>query len=499
MQIKKSSFFLNKAFNENNTLPMQNYLNEMSAKGYHIDKIGKVSCIFTEDATVSYLYSVCSVGKELLYTNESGWTHFCNYKNVMFYRKAVPSDAVKIQRTFKKNQQELERGWLAARLAEGLALIGRRGSEYVFQRTEEFSEYEYQIIRIKKQKKTVGKDGKPLPSPFEAARGLLYLCESEDGVTYYFLKDESARHAVTKNRGKRISDQLLAMFISTASAIAFCAAVILTFVALIKNVALGQAWIALTIIGTVSSLTFFLLFIAFFNRFQKIAEARRIRKEEKRALAAKAAALQQEAAETPEKKPASDAKGNTVVMNTVVLNNYGKDGKKGSSFEPLTNSVGQIFEENPELETLNPAFASMKETNELANKAINDTLYVDRSDTLIQGEPAPEKKAAHSPLNVTYEAIAVTEEADEDEEYNVPTSFPFLFFIGCAVLSFISVAAFIFSLRFGILWLISSPKSDFLLLAISLLCIAFTPLTFKYGIKKCIHLLKQGGKENFEN
>ncbi len=509
--IKKSSFFRNRSFSAKSRFKMQSYLNKMSANGMHISKIGRSKCFFDEDASVRYLYSICGDEEDGLYTEGSGWVHFCNYKGVPFYKRAVPTDAVKLVRDYSKKHLKQERSWLNARLREGLSLIGRVGNEYIFQRTKEYTEYEYVIKQVGKSKKT--KDGELL-SPLGNTSGLLFLTTNDDGSLYYFIKDEAARHNVTQTRGKRLSDQIFSIFAATGAAIGFCAAAVVAVYGLIKG---GSLLIPLLICGSVGALIFAIAFGVYFRRFQRIAEERRIRKEEKR-LREEAEALSKDAiAPDAEQKPIETPNNNTVVMNTVVMNNYGDAKNQGSMQNMGINSLGQLYddtliEQNPALDPrVNPAIAAARDPQGFARSVMHSAQYGDAADTLVQGEThndiAPNqliepRRAAALPASTTFDDedwVGTESEADgENEDYEDEAdfdTFPLGSFIFGAIACFAAVMAFIFGLRYGITYFVNFGKENVLSLLFSVLGVAFAPFALHYGITTCRDILRENAYE----
>ena len=379
MEIKKSSFFRNQFFSAKNKSAMQKYLNEMSANGMHISKISKFSCTFTEDASVQYVYSICGENEQTLYTENTGWSHFCNYKGVPFFRKTVPADAVRVTRIFKASQIKQEQNWLNTRLLEGLVLIAKIGDEYIFERNAEKKNFGYYI---KKKAKNTKKD--QVAMPFGDISDMIFVSSTDDAKLFYFIKDETTRKAIIAERGKRFSDQLLAIGLATGSALGFCAAIAVAIYSLIEN---GPYLKTILISCGIGAAVFALLFVIFFRRFQKITEARRIRKEEKLRQAELDA--QHQAKSTEQTQTVEQPAGNTVVMNTVVMNNYGTDAKQ----EPSPFGVGmpnaQFFDPSisPALDpSVNPAIAAAKDPQALASAVINGVSYGQAADTLVQGE-----------------------------------------------------------------------------------------------------------------
>ncbi len=455
--VTKSSFFRNRAFSAKNKFKMQSYLNYMSANGLHISEIRKSKCRFTEDASVRYIYSICGQGDDALYTEQSGWTHFCNYKGVSFFRRAVPADAVKLVRDYKKKHIKQEHSWLMARLREGLALIGKVGNEYIFGRSDEYKYHEYVIKQIGKPKKA--KDGQVI-SPLGDTFGLTFICENGSGSVYYFIKDAKAKNAIIERRGRRLTDQIMAIFLATGAAIGFCAAAACCVFGLIKG---GVFKLPLLIGGAVGGAVFAVLFALSLSKFKKITEARRIYKEEKR-LKREADAIYGNPAQS---EKISEPQSNTVVMNTVVMNNYGEQNAPIGS-----NPYEQIFSDPTIMQ--NPAMAA-------AQSAMNSVRYGDAADTIIQGQAAPF-------LPNAYDEVEWTEPEQEEEKDD---SFPLTEFILCALLCFASVMAMLLGIRYGIGFFVNFGRENILSLLFSVLGIAFSPFTFRYGFSSCTLMLQE--------
>ena len=518
MEIKKSSFWRNSFFSQKNKDSMQQYLNEMSANGFHISKIGKASCFFTEDAGVRYIYSICGEDDDALYTEQSGWTHFCNYKGVPFFRKAVPADAVKMVRTYKKKQEHLEKSWLNARLGEGLSLIGRVGNEYIFERTEEHRGFEYHIRHKTAPKKT--KEGEVIAAPLGEISGLIFVCTNDDGSAYYFIKDENARNSVTENRGKRLSDQILAALITTGSALGFCASIALAIFGLIHK----KLTTPLLIAGGIGVVIFAISFIVFFKKFQRISEQRKIRREEKRKEAERQRAENASPKQEEQPKPI-EAPASTVVMNNIVMNNYGTDA--GMQADPLSLANGQIFGQNPALDpSVNPALnpqtnpaLAMADPQKIVKTVMDTVRYGDAADTINQGEapdddiwqgteqfgggqytpePAPFPQSTSIYDDDEWVGAEQDEDTDEDDEEDNDGGFPLAPFIANAIICLISVFAMIFGIRYGVTWFVKLGEGNVLALVFSLLAIGFSPFAFRYGLLSCKKMLEENNDDTFE-
>ena len=466
---------------------MQRYLNEMSANALHINKIGRFSCTFTEDATLRYVYSICGEHEDCLYTEKSGWEHFCTFKGVSFFRKVVPADAVKLTRQYKKKQASQEISWLNAKLGEGLSLVAKLGDEFIFERTDEKKEYEYSIKY--KQKKKKKNDGQAY-MPFGDISGYTFVCSAESG-NHYFIKDESARHSVLQNRGKRFSDLLFSALIIAGSAIGFCASIVAMIFSLFTNNVFKTP---LLILGAVGTLACTVIFGVFFKKFQRISEERRIRREEKRREAEEQPIPKVE--ETPEQTPIESSTGNTVVMNTVVMNNYGAGAQADTGvptqFPSSVPQNAQMLDPNinPALDPAqNPAISALQNPTEFARAIMNSVKYGEAADTLEQGE-APEIistiPANEQPIYLESEESEPdtpdpTDENDDDQDDKEHESFPLLKFIAFALICFASVLALVLGIRYCITWFTALGQGDALLIALSLIGIGFSPFAFRFG------------------
>lgn len=497
MQIKKSSFLRNKFFSARNKAPMQKFLNEMSANALHINKIGSFSCSFTEDTAIRYVYSICGEDEDILYTEKSGWEHFYTFKGVSFYRKAIPADAVKLTRTYKKKHSHQEISWLNARLSEGLSLIAKIGNEYIFARDDEKKDYEYSV-KYKQKKKKPKKNKEPEAyMPFGDTNGYTFVCEG-DGA-YYFIKDESARHSVIENRGKRLSDLLFSALVVTGSALGFCA----SLAAFIYSFIAAEIFkIPLMIFGGVGALACTVTFFIFFKKFQRISEARKIRREEKRKAQNTPTEAPTEATQSEQR--VAEPTGNTVVMNTVVMNNYGSGTEQGGATQFTPPPMMPDGNVNPALDpSINPAIAAAQNPEELARVVMNGVRYGNAADTLEQGE------AYTQPLSPTNDTAVIDEPIVLDEsdkisfvnpidEYGQDTdgldneeqdTFPLLKFIAYALTCFAAVLGAILGIRYCITWFSALGQGDALLISLSLIGIGFAPFIFRYGLLSCRELL----------
>lgn len=519
--VKKSALFKKPALAPKRRAALQKYLNQMSKNGLHVERIGKLKYVFTEDASIRFIYAIAGEGGETLYSESGEWENFLTVKNVMFFRKSVPADAVSIERKFGKKQKALEKNWLTARLAEGLCLIGRVENEYVFRRGSEYGSYEYHIktADLKKCKK----NNTDPTDTLGGIRGLTFVTASSDGITYYFLKDAKIKNSVTENRGKRLSDQALAVFIATGSAFAFCACAALTVFGAIKSLTF---WLAA---GAVGMLAFGVSFIFFFKRSQKIAEIRKIRADERRArLEAERLSAQsaEEQANAPSDAISTDTtNNNTVVMNTVVLNNYGKDvqGAQNIPFDGI-NNMGAIFDpaQNPALDprtnpaldpARNPALNAVQNPAQLASSAMSSPYSAQplQADGSVYQSPGfkisesyrdfePEQTSSYPEDEwVAPEQIPDDEEYDDsdeqyDGEYYNEEGFPILPFIGYALLGLACIVAFCLSIRFTVSWFGDGGK-NILLLVLSFLGIGFSPFLFWFGFLNCRRILVESPVE----
>jgi hypothetical protein len=354
MPLKKyRSFFKNMFFGQKSRLSMQKFLCEMSENGYHLVKMTRTKCIFSEELSRRFLYSLCAEGDEQLYTQGDEWTHLLTFKNVHFYCKEIPRDAVSTERYFDKKKLRAEKLWLDARLAEGLTLMDVSDGRYIFRRDSSLSSHEYFIRRAD----TINRKSPDGVSPHARTKDMRFITVSGDGSSYYFINN-TGRAASAPAKGERLGDQLLALFIATGSALAFCAALLVTAFGAIGAKVNGGSTLPWLIGGISGAVVFFVLFTVFFMRFRSIAEMRAILREEQRA---RKEALEREQAAAADTAPAAEQKqGDTtnnnsnIVMNTVVLNNYG-DKKNvqggafpgfGEEFDPNLQGISKFFEAN---------------------------------------------------------------------------------------------------------------------------------------------------------
>ena len=480
----------------------------MSKNGMHLEKMGKFKCVFSENASVRYVYSLCGEGGATLYTESGDWEHFLTYKSVMFFRKVVPHDAVRIERKFKKGQLGLERNWLNARLSEGLYLVGKVENEYIFARSNEYRTYEYQL-RTPSAPKKYGKKAVDPADTLKDIKGLKFVTVSADGSCYYFLKDARIKNRFAELRGRRFSDLLLSATLTFLSLVGFIAFSALAVYGAIKAsalfTALGASGIAISLIS----------FIAFFKKTQKITEARRILLEEERARREAEAEKPQEA-EQPKPEPAAN---NTVVMNTVVLNKYGEGTKKAPNgqmqYDTGFDCMGQLFDQtdNPALDpSVNPAIAAAKDPLKLANsfsesafetKADDTVYYTDEvssanKDAIYDGAftKAP-KKRKEKPVpkaNPVYddEDDEDPEEYEEYEEYDEyddgyeSSLLPYYILYGLATV----IGALLIGL--GAYFLVSFfTASNGLFAALAIISFVFAPFLIKFGVTNFRYLSEE--------
>ena len=498
--IKKSSFFRNTAFSQKKCAPMQRFINQMSKNGMHLERMGKFKCVFSENAGVRYVYSLCGEGGSTLYTESGDWEHFLTYKSVMFFRRAVPADAVKIERKFKKGQSGLERNWLNARLGEGLYLIGKVENEYIFGRSDEYRTYEYQIRTPSSPKKNPKKAVDPADT-LKDIKGLKFITVSSDGSCYYFLKDAKIKNRFAEWRGKRITDMLLSASLTVLSLIAFIAFSALTVYGAVADktlfTALGGAGLVASLVG----------FVVFFRKTQKISEARRVYLEEERARLE----AESRAKESEEKPKAADTtNNNTVVMNTVVLNKYGVDVKRGRTpvgdiqYDTGFDSVGQLFDQTsePTLDpNVNPAIAASKDPLKLAAALMQNaappegkTVYVEQSDDNdTENEDAiydgafskkPRRAVAPEPYG---ETETDGDEYDDGEEYGDgdyyerPTLWYLLYgLVTAAGIALAVLAVYLLTLFF--------TGGNGLFMAVAIVSLVFSPFLIKFGITNIRYL-----------
>ena len=163
---------------------MLTYLNRMSAKGYHIVKLGRFKNTFDENTHVRYLYAICNTHTEDYYSEVGSWEKVFEYKNLSFFRKKLPKDYVGVRKRGLQKKAMKEKLWLDDMLKNGFLLFGKAEDEYIFQRSAETGKTEYFIDYVSKNKNT----DEYLYE--KALDGLECLSPSTDGITYYFLKRE---------------------------------------------------------------------------------------------------------------------------------------------------------------------------------------------------------------------------------------------------------------------------------------------------------------------
>ena len=481
--IKKSSFFRNTSFSHKKCAPMQRFINQMSKNGLHLVRISKFKCVFAENAAQRYVYALCGEGGQTLYTQSPDWEHFLTFKHVMFFRKLIPADAVRIERKFKSNQKSLERNWLTARLAEGLYLIARVENEYIFAHSNEYTTYEYHVKRIEPSNR---KEDLDKTDTLKDTKGLIFVAASSDCQTYYFLKDARFKHLAHENRGKRLSDQILAAFLAVLSVVGFGAFAALCIFGVVKS----TSWIA--VLGGFGMFVAFVCFVAFFRRTQNIAELRTILKQER---------LAKEKSEQPEQpqkeeKPSDPTQSNTVVMNTVVVNKYGDEEQKkkrsAKSYDQGLDSIGQIFDsaDNPALDpNLNPAIAASKDPIRLAN-AFSDTEVIEqecervyRDDTIYDGAFSQGSSTIAPVTDITNEIRDENdqdEQVQDDQDYTSDSAFKTYLPYIISVLGGIALGAL------GLFWLISFfSTSNALTLVAAVISLIFSPFLVRFGIANC--------------
>ena len=497
-------------FGQRSRLSMQKFLCDMSENGYHLVKITRTRCIFSEEISRRFVYSLCAEGDETLYAQGDEWRELLTFKGIRFYCKEIPPDAVKTERSFDKKRVKAEKLWLDARLAEGMVLLDTLDGEYIFRRDTSFSEYEYYIARPHKKKP---KKGETPSDALAEARLMRFMTVSDDGSTYYFLNNSGVKRSAKPEKGRRLSDLLIALFISTGSALAFCASALLTVFGVIGANINGSPVIPWALGGSAAAMLFAILFVIFFLRFRSVSELRRLSDEEALARQAMASAASHEP-EAPDVNETTN-NNNNIVMNTVVLNNYGN--KKTSAdmsageFDPNLQAVmGQVFgagkaiaEGQPPSPQLLTDAVSPTPVYEVEPQNENDiwqgTEIFGASSNAQIPEPEPIPPPLPPKSDIDDDAwVSAEPEPEPDEEYDEPEyneGFPILSFIGYALLCFASVAVFLLGLRYGIGWFVSADKSNALTLAMSALGVAFSPFICYNSFTACRDILTESGDE----
>jgi hypothetical protein len=417
---------------------------------------------------------------------------------------------VKIERKFKKGQSGLERNWLNARLGEGLYLIGKVENEYIFGRSEEYRTYEYQLRTPAAPKKNPKKAIDPADT-LKDIKGLKFITVSSDGSCYYFLKDARIKNRFAEWRGKRISDQLLSASLSVLCLIAFIAFSTLTVYGAVISRTL---FTALGGVGLVASLVGF---VVFFRKTQKISEARRIYLEEERVRAE----AENKAQDPEEKTKTADTtnNNNTVVMNTVVLNKYGDDGKRGRTpvgeiqYDTGFDSVGQLFDraDSPSLDpNVNPAIAASKDPLKLAaalmqntSPAQGQTVYAEQSaesekekeDAIYDGAFSKSSDTGYEENDVSYgddvpDVDGYDEYEDEDYCESLTPQYVLYGLVTAAGIALAVLSVYLLTLFF--------TGGNGLFMALAIISLVFSPFLIRYGIANIRYLSEWSCDEDLD-
>jgi hypothetical protein len=267
------------------------------------------------------------------------------------------------------------------------------------------------------------------------------------------------------------------------------------------------------IIGGIGALACTITFFIFFKRFQKISEARKIKREEKRRAETESIIEKNEEIPQSEQK-INEPTGNTVVMNTVVMNNYGNAAEQGGAPQFTPSPMIPDGSVNPALDpSINPAIAAAQNPEEFARAVINGVRYGNAADTLEQGEaynqplvPQNNTAAIEEPIilddsdKISDADVLDEYEEDADElDSEAQDTFPLLKFICYALSCFAAVFLAILGVRYCITWFSLLGQGDALLISLSLIGIGFAPFIFRFGLFGCRELLADHNEDEDEN
>ncbi len=505
--VKKKSIIKNMFFSAKNRAKMQKYLNTMSQNGYHLKSIGKFGCTFTDDETVRNIYSICPEGDTVFYQNDKDWQTVTVRKGAKILKKEIPDNAVSLTRSFGKNQLQTEAAWLGSLLLKGLVLTGKTGSEYIFMRSQEFTEYRYIIVDER---------------DYAPSDKLKFLALDEQGKVY-LIKNASIENRIRKMRGKNLPDLMLSFFMALGGACCLAVSLIFFGFKAASLLSSGQNALPFIIAGSALAVISLTVMLVGYFRFRRISELRKIMKEERLALQRQQAEKKGEKTPPPPENKAETKNNNTVVMNTVVMNNYGKR-KKGSRTQDFEQPVqddefdaalDNIFEgnyapvnqtDNPALdEESNPALMYWKDPKDMTKKLIkaysgekksksasagmanrDNVFYVDNDDT------------AEKPDNTGKSSVISNEESNDfyvrENTGNGKTAI-----IVKSLLILLSVVIFSFSLRYVISFFARGAESGYLLLIPALIGIAVTVIATVYLTKSLILDLQERSVNSDEN
>ncbi len=181
-------------FSGKKTEGLLSYINSMSAKGYHIEKVVGSSCYFCPDGNVRYFYSVSLRADGGIYEAlESEWSYVFTFKGVRFYRKQLSSDLSSEKKSFsrERNAAKAESEWLKAKHDEGERLVAFCAGEYVFDNEIEYgfeSETgEYRTVTVSEEL-TDDENDKLIDM---TKHGWRFLFSSANGRKYYFFRAEA--------------------------------------------------------------------------------------------------------------------------------------------------------------------------------------------------------------------------------------------------------------------------------------------------------------------
>ncbi len=496
--VRKRSLIKNIFFSVKKRAEMQKYLNRMSQNGYHLKSIGRFSCAFTDDETVRYIYRICPESEISVNGNNSEWEKVAVKKGAVILKKEIPDNAVSLTRSFGKKNLSSEAAWLGSLLAKGLVLTGKTGNEYIFSRSRDYADYRYIIVDEK---------------DYAPSEKLKFLAHDERGKIY-LIKSVSIENRVRKMRGKNLPDLMLSFLMALGGAVCLAVSLIFFGFRIASLISSGKNSLPFVIAGAVLAVISLIVMLTGYFRFRRISELRRIMKEERLALQRQ----QQEKKEPspqPESKPETK-NNNTVVMNTVVMNNYGKrkKGGKGNDYEqPETEeefdeALDNVFDgnytpvntpDNPALdEENNPALMYWKDPKELTKKLIkaysgDKTVKKEKaasvrkeSENIIYAEKADSDADDGSLVSQTPDSTATRDRRELKGKSGL---------IIKSLLILLSVTMFSFSLRYVVRFFAEGAKSGYLLLVLALIAIAVTVIATIYLTGAIIWELKSADEE----
>ena len=182
-------------FSEKKTVGLLSYINSMSERGLHLDKIQGSCCYFSRDDGALFMYGVSTRSDGGVYeVVGSDWSYVFTFKNVRFYRKKIPFDPIYEKKSFSrsKNPSKAESEWLKAKHSDGERLVGFVGKYYVFDDTVndsgiEDEPCEYRALNVSSEL-TEAENKKLIEI---TRRGWKFLFTTNGGRRYYFSRIES--------------------------------------------------------------------------------------------------------------------------------------------------------------------------------------------------------------------------------------------------------------------------------------------------------------------